>query len=207
MNGQKASRSACVSTRPSGAGQRDRDVELVRRVPVLRERPRVDHEAAPAVAHDDPVGHLQAVPRRADALPVARRDGEQAARREHAGHRRERRAAGGAPRRVDERVADAQDGLERGRPTARPGRSSHAHTSAATSAPRSAASARVRPIIPGLASVAVTARPCSASPTASCPVPAAQSSTRAPRASPPVTVANAAAAPSGDRSGSGTSQS
>jgi hypothetical protein len=79
--------------------------------------------------------------------------------------------------------------------------------SASTATPRRAASARVRSIISLLASVAVTTKPRSASPTASCPVPAAQSSTRAPSGTSASAGANAAALPSGVSSSSGTSQS
>ena len=65
----------------------------------------------------------------------------------------------------------------------------------------------MRSTIAGLASDAATSKPWSASPTASVPVPQAQSSTRAPRASSATTMANAAALPSGSSSASGVSQS
>jgi hypothetical protein len=87
-----------------------------------------------------------------------------------------------------------------------PGSSSQAHVRASTTTPRRAASARVRWIIAGLASVAVASKPRSARPTASSPVPAEQSSTGAPAGSASVSGANAATAPSGSSSGSGTSQ-
>ena len=76
-----------------------------------------------------------------------------------------------------------------------------------TRAPRTAASARARATIASLASEAVTSKPRSASPTASVPVPHAQSSTRASGDSSPRTISNAAALPSGASSDSGTSQS
>jgi len=84
---------------------------------------------------------------------------------------------------------------------------SQAQRRASTSTPRSCASRRVRSTIAPLASEATTRKPRSASPTASCPVPAAQSSTRAPGSSASTTAANAAALPSGVSSASGTSQS
>jgi hypothetical protein len=65
----------------------------------------------------------------------------------------------------------------------------------------------VRATIASLASVATTSNPVSARPTASVPVPQAQSRTRAPSVSAPVTPANAAALPCGVSSDSGTSQS
>ena len=88
-----------------------------------------------------------------------------------------------------------------------PPSSSQTRTLASTRAPCFAASARVRATIASLASEAVTSKPRSASPTASVPVPHAQSSTRAPGDSSPRTISNAAALPSGASSDSGTSQS
>ena len=87
------------------------------------------------------------------------------------------------------------------------GRSSQAQTTAATSTPWRSASTRVRPTIPGLASEATTSNPRRASPTASWPVPAAQSNTRPPEGMRSTTASNAATAPSGSISASGTSQS
>ena len=85
-----------------------------------------------------------------------------------------------------------------------PASSSHRRTSAGTSTPRASASARVRDTISGLASEALTANPRSASPTASVPVPQAQSSTRMPGSS---NDSNAAALPSGESRASGTRKS
>ena len=65
----------------------------------------------------------------------------------------------------------------------------------------------MRSIIASLASVAATSNPLSARPTASSPVPAAQSSTRAPGASAPIGSENAATLPSGVSISSGTSHS
>ena len=88
-----------------------------------------------------------------------------------------------------------------------PSSSSHTRTVGPTRTPCAAASARVRSTIAALASDALTSKPRSASPTASVPVPHAQSSTRAPARSSATTGANAAALPSGSSSASGTSQS
>ena len=65
----------------------------------------------------------------------------------------------------------------------------------------------MRSIIAGLMSVASAANPRSASPTASEPTRAAQSSTRAPAGSASIHGANAATLPSGVSSASGVSHS
>ena len=71
--------------------------------------------------------------------------------------------------------------------------------------PAGVASARVRATISGQASEALTANPRSASPTASVPVPQAQSSTRIPGSR--ANDSNATALPSGESSDSGTRKS
>ena len=88
-----------------------------------------------------------------------------------------------------------------------PSSSAHVRVAVCSATPRSAASACVRATISGLASEAVTSNPRSARPTASVPVPHAQSSTRAPGSSPASTSSNSAALPSGESSGSGTRKS
>ncbi len=86
-------------------------------------------------------------------------------------------------------------------------RSSQRHWRTSTRAPFAAASARVRSTMPALASVAVTSNPRWARPTASGPVPAAQSSTRAPGATPSMYGRNIPELPAGVVSASGTIQS
>ena len=85
--------------------------------------------------------------------------------------------------------------------------SSHGHTTARSATSLRAASTCVHSIIALLASEATTSKPRRARPTASWPVPAAQSSTRAAGARPSTTEANAATLPSGSSRASGTSQS
>ncbi len=86
----------------------------------------------------------------------------------------------------------------------RSGSASQVHTEVSTAAVLAAASRCVRATIASLASVATTSWPRSASPTASEPVPQAQSSTRAPGST---YCANASALPRGESRASGTRNS
>ena len=145
VNGQTLRRSAAVATVPSAAMIETATSSVTAS---SADRPRPRDQAAAAVALGQPVVDLEPRPRRALALPVARGEDQRAAGAQHARHRGQRRAAIGG---VRERVADAEDRVEvRGSG----GSASHAHTRACTSTPWSAASARVRSIIAGLASLA-----------------------------------------------------
>ena len=121
-------------------------------------------------------------PSRAHELPVARGHDQRPPGAQHAGHRRERGTPGVAARCVRQRVADAENRVEAASSPGPAGPPTRARALAARSV-LARELTRARRSSRALASVATTSKPRSASPTASWPVPAAQSSTRAPGSS------------------------